>query len=74
MHIAENISLESIPHNVSIWPLIGEGDCAVDLIAALLAVGWGAAEPGGDGIGSWSVGILVGGLERTQGIDVLIIG
>ena len=46
----------------------------MDLIAALLAIGWGTAEPGGDGIGSWSVGVLVGGLERTQGIDVLIIG
>ena len=42
----------------------------MDLIAALAV----AAEPGGDGIGSWNVGILVGGLEWTQGIDVMMIG
>ena len=54
--------------------LIGEGDGAVDLVAALLAVGWGAAELGSDIIGAWDVGVLVSGLEWTQGIDVLITG
>ena len=49
-----------------------ERDGAVDLGAAPLSVGWGAAEVGLDGERTRSAGVLVGGQERSKGTDVLI--
>ena len=49
-----------------------ERDLAMDFIAASLAITWSAAVLSSDGVGPRSIGVLVGGLERTQGIDVLV--
>ena len=68
LHVQINIFRIGLPDR----SVLSKGDRAVDIGAAPLTVGRSAAERDMDGEDTVATSILVGGQERTQGIDVLV--